>query len=81
MEPTLKNGQVIWVNHWYYLINKVEVGDVVLFEQHGKELIKRVAKIKGGAAVLVGDNKVDSLDSRAFGEVGLAKVLGKVITS
>lgn len=81
MEPTLKNGQVVWVNHWYYLINKVAVGDIVLFEQKGQELIKRVAKINGRATTLVGDNKADSLDSRTFGKVVLAKVLGKVITS
>ena len=81
MEPTLKNGQVVWVNNWPYLINKIRVGDIVIFEQDGKELIKRVAKINGKSVSLMGDNRSDSLDSRTFGEVNIEKISGKIITN
>lgn len=80
MEPTLKTGQIVWVSNWYYLINKVRVGDIVLFRKNHQELIKRVKKISRDRVFLVGDNKSDSLDSRAFGKVSSDKILGKVIT-
>lgn len=81
MEPTLKSGQVVWVNNWAYLFSSLRVGDVVIFKQNDQELVKRVAKINGQSVILVGDNKSDSLDSRTFGEMSSDKILGKVITS
>lgn len=80
MEPTLNNGQVVWVNNWAYLINKIKIGDIVVFEKNSKALIKRVAKINGKSVSLMGDNRSDSLDSRDFGKVSNDKILGKVIT-
>lgn len=80
MEPTLKNGQIVWVNQWYYPINKIMVGDTVIFEQNGKELIKRVAKIKGDQVFVTGDNKNDSQDSRNFGLIEKKKISGKVLS-
>ena len=81
MEPALKNGQIVWVNNWYYLINKIRLGDIVVFEQNGKELIKRVATINDKSVTALGDNKADSLDSQSFGEIAFDKILGKLITS
>lgn len=79
MEPTLKNGQVVWVNNWAYLINIVKVGDIVVFEKDRQELVKRVTKIVEDNIYLTGDNKSDSLDSRSFGEVNQRLIVGKVL--
>ena len=81
MEPTLKYGQIVWVNHWYFIINKIRVGDIVVFEKNGKELIKRISEISNKLVTVIGDNKADSLDSRSFGKVEINKILGKIITS
>lgn len=79
MEPTLKNGQVVWVNHWYYLINKIRVGDIAAYEFQGKLLIKRIKEVKREKVFFLGDNSNDSFDSRQFGYVDKKEVLGKVL--
>ncbi len=79
MEPTLRNGQVVWVNNWTYLINKVKVGDIVVFKKDNQELVKRVTSVSSSGVFLTGDNQKDSLDSKAFGEVSRNAIVAKVI--
>ncbi len=76
MEPTLKPGQMVWVWHWFV---KPKPGDVVVFKHAGKSFVKRVEKISGAQAFLVGDNLQDSLDSRQLGAVNLTDIIGRVI--
>lgn len=79
MEPTLNDGQVVWVFNWAYLFKIVKVFDVVVFQQGEKELIKRVKEVKDEEVILVGDNQNDSLDSRSFGSVKKSALVGQVI--
>ncbi len=82
MHPTLKHGQ-------FYLMNR----DVIDFELNhiyvidsptGVPAIKRLKDIKNNDGEILlwfeGDNKKDSIDSRNFGYLYGANVIGKVIT-
>ncbi len=79
MEPTLKSGQVVWVNNWAYLFNQLEINDIVLFKREGKDMVKKVNQIEKDKVFLIGDNQADSLDSRTFGEVSQKEIIGKVL--
>ena len=56
----------------------LKVGSVVAFPdpRNGRDrlLIKRVASVEGGQAVVLGDNPVSSTDSREFGPVLLSQI-------
>lgn len=78
MEPTLKDGQIVWVNNWHFLINKVMIGDIVVFQQRDQEFLKRVSKIGKNGVFVAGDNSTDSLDSRRFGEITFKQIRGKI---
>lgn len=45
----------------------------------GKEMIKRIQKIRGNEYFVVGDNKKESTDSRNFGWIKKDQIIGKVI--
>lgn len=79
MEPTLKTGQIVWVNNWAYFFNKVKTADVVVFKKDGQELVKRVIKVDKDEIFVTGDNKTDSLDSNNFGAVSQSLIVGKVL--
>lgn len=53
--------------------------DVVVFRHSSSIFIKRVIEIKEGQYSLEGDNKNDSLDSRAFGLIEKKDIIGKVV--
>ena len=78
MEPSLKEGQIVWVNNWSYLLSNPKVGDIVVFRFHNKELVKRITQIKIDSVEVVGDNKADSLDSKDLGSIFLKDIIGKV---
>ena len=83
MEPTLNDGDVILVSRFA----KVEKGDIVVAENNGKFIVKRVCGTEGdtvnntavgnGEYYLMGDNRSHSYDSRKFGSV--RDIRGKVI--
>jgi nickel-type superoxide dismutase maturation protease len=81
MSPTLSDSQVVLVNRFSYLFAKPELGDIVACRdpRDGRVLIKRITKIVCGRYFVSGDNKKNSTDSRKFGMIGKANVLGKVI--
>ena len=78
MEPTLRNGQIVWVNRWVYLLSKPQINDIVLFRLGDKFFVKRIAQIKKGKYFLSGDNRQDSLDSHQFGFAQQKDIVGKV---
>ena len=78
MQPSLKEGQLVWVNNWSYLFSKPKVGDIVVFRSQNKELVKRITQVKIDSVEVAGDNKTDSLDSRKFGDIPMRAVVGKV---
>jgi len=77
MEPTYHNGD-IGLAFKVYNADNINVGDVVVFQYEGIEVIKRVAEDRGTAFWVLGDNAPESFDSRDFGEVDKARIEYKV---
>lgn len=79
MNPTLKDGEAVLVDRKA----EIEVGDIVVAKhpiEQRSEIVKRVASInERGHYFLVGDNPVDSNDSRHFGAVTRDYIKGKVV--
>lgn len=76
MEPTIKNGSEILVSNIPYLFSKPKTGDIVVFNNFNKVMIKRIKKIKSDHYFLEGDNTSDTLD---VGWIGRKDILGKII--
>lgn len=75
MLPTLRDGQIVIVR----LTRNFTVGDVVTAYVSGKDVIKRITKIKDGKVYLEGDNLKHSTDSRSFGWLSDQYIEGKVV--
>lgn len=61
---------------------RVRSGDVVAVvdpRDSSRLLVKRVHRVAGGSVEVLGDNEVESTDSRTFGQVSLGAVRGRVI--
>ena len=84
MEPTLSPGDRVWVDRRAYRDRAPEPGDIVLIRRPNQpelQLIKRVVGDRLGEGYLVlGDNAAASTDSRHFGPVPAADVLGRVVS-
>ena len=75
MKPTYRNGQTIIVS----FSRQHKTGDVVVAFMNGREVLKRIKKIKNGEVYLIGDNKAESTDSRKYGWIQDRHVIGRVI--
>lgn len=59
---------------------RFKAGDVVIFEQEGKEKVKRVQEILGdGSLFLIGEHPETSTDSRHFGAIDPKNIKAKII--
>jgi nickel-type superoxide dismutase maturation protease len=79
MEPALRAGDWIVVSS---LSRPPRVGEIVLVRDPRDPehlMLKRVAAVADGACNLLGDRPEDSTDSRTFGPVPLANVLGRAL--
>jgi nickel-type superoxide dismutase maturation protease len=79
MEPALRDGDWVIVAP---LARPPRVGEIVLARDPRvpeRLVLKRVAGVKGGACMLLGDRPEESTDSRTFGPVALSEVLGRAI--
>jgi inner membrane protease subunit 1 len=79
MEPTLREGDWIVVAD---LGRPPRVGQVVLVRDPRdpeRLMLKRVAAVANGACSVLGDRPEESTDSRTFGPVPLANVLGRAL--
>ncbi len=76
MSPTLKPGDKVLTLNWFINPN---IEDIVVAKVKGKEIIKRVAKLKKDQLFLKGDNKKESTDSRTYGWINKSAIFGKVI--
>jgi nickel-type superoxide dismutase maturation protease len=76
MLPTLRQGDLVFINPSV----KPKIGDIVLFRHPFKQsvkAVKRLARITAdGRYFLVGDNILESSDSRSFGAISVKDVLG-----
>ncbi len=75
MLPRLVPGRIVVAHGW----GAVSTGDVIILVHDGLEKIKRVSRIEGGKAYVLGDNAEASTDSREFGWVNLHDIIAKVI--
>ena len=79
--PEFRDGDYVLTARVPFPSGKIKSGNVIVFRQpvHGL-LVKRVQKVlDDGTAFDVRGTQMDSTDSRNFGPVPLAQVLGKVI--
>jgi signal peptidase I len=93
MSPSIKPGTVLVVNRlvygfrlpWSgeYLVrwSAPEPGDVVIFyTPQGMIAVKRCGEVLGtGEFVALGDNSLQSFDSRSYGPVRTDSIIGKVL--
>lgn len=76
MSPALRPRQIVVAST---LFRSVKIGDIVIFRHQGIEKIKRIQAYSGDRIFVVGDNSELSTDSRQFGWIPRAAVLGRVI--
>jgi nickel-type superoxide dismutase maturation protease len=79
MEPVLRAGDWLVISR---LSRPPRVGEIVLVRDPRDPehlLLKRVASVEGGACTVLGDHPEESTDSRTFGPVQLANVLGRAV--
>jgi nickel-type superoxide dismutase maturation protease len=75
MAPTFLPGKIVFA----WRLRKPRVGDVVIVRHHHLELIKRISQIDDDRVYLLGDNPDESTDSREYGWLPTASVMGIVI--
>ena len=82
MFPLLKAGEEVLVDTKAYHHCLPEIGDLVIAwhpQQDHLRIIKRVVQVdENGDCFLMGENSLESSDSRFFGSVSLQQIIGKV---
>ncbi len=80
MNPTLNDHDFLLANMGYYRQNQPEVGDVVVLKHPFNDLviIKRIVSIVPDGIMVMGDNTIESSDSRSFGALTFDRLLGRV---
>ncbi len=82
MFPVLKEGEEVLVDTKAYHRCLPEMGDLVIAwhpHQPNLRIIKRVVRVdEKGNCFLMGENSLESSDSRSFGWVSLQQIIGKV---
>ena len=94
MEPTYREGALIFIRSYELLFRNPERGDIVaLIDNNGYRVVKRVVLGPGDwnditpgkprqlgprEYVVIGDNTNNSMDSREYGPVQLDQILGIV---
>ncbi len=82
MEPTYHNLQMVVINRWDKSYNE---GDVIVFKCKGLDavLVKRIAQRRDDGYYVLGDNSLESIDSRdnRVGIVAENDIIGKLVTN
>jgi signal peptidase I len=93
MEPAIQPGTVLVVSRLVYGIrlpwsrsylvrwSEPETGDIVIFyTPEGETAVKRCGRLAGtGEFIALGDNSLQSYDSRSYGPVSMNNIIGKVL--
>lgn len=95
MLPTLQDEQIIFVNKTAYWKNAPQNGDIVIVREpiDNIQVVKRIVGTPGTAITIEdktfilkedeyyieGDNRDNSIDSRAYGPIRSERIIGKVI--
>lgn len=95
MLPTLQDEQIIFVNKMAYWKNAPQNGDIVIVREpiDNIQVVKRIVGTPGTAITIEdktfilkedeyyieGDNRDNSIDSRAYGPIRSERIVGKVI--
>lgn len=74
MEPALHNGDIVIARNL-----KPKLSDIVIARIDGREVIKRITKIKQNSMHLSGDNLAHSTDSRNYGMINSSNITGVVV--
>jgi nickel-type superoxide dismutase maturation protease len=75
MAPAFLPGRLVFA----WRLRSPRVGDVVIVRHHHLELIKRISQIEDDRVYLLGDNPAESTDSRQYGWLPMASILGVVV--
>ena len=82
MFPLLKAGEEVLVDTKAYHRCLPKIGDLVIAwhpQQYNLRIVKRVVRVdENGKCFLMGENSLESSDSRSFGWVSLQHIIGKV---
>lgn len=76
MVPRLGPGKIVLATRWR---RKIKPGDVVIAVHNGREIIKRVERTEPNRVFVIGDNLLQSTDSRHFGWIPRREVVAKVM--
>lgn len=83
MYPLFREGDIVDVDEEAYVHALPRPGDIVLAHHPFKRdvvMLKRVDHITSeGRVFLVGDNRLESSDSRSFGALPPARLIGRVL--
>lgn len=95
MLPTLQDEQIIFVNKMAYWKNAPQNGDIVIVREpiDNIQVVKRIVGTPGTAITIEdktfilkedeyyieGDNRDNSIDSRAYGPIRSERIIGKVV--
>lgn len=78
MLPAYKEKDKVLVNRWAYILFNPKINDaVIIFKK--RIMIKRIKENKNNKFFVVGDNLLQSTDSRHFGLIEKKDILGRVI--
>lgn len=79
MLPKFKPGEYVLTFNWLFLFRKLRVGEVIVFRLNNQLMVKKIQKINGRHYFVVGENQIDSLDSKKIGLVKKEQIIGQVI--
>lgn len=76
MLPTYRSGTILLIHKYP---KTLRADDVVIFEHQQIEKIKRISSMHPETIEVLGDNRLNSTDSRAFGPIHKNSLRGKVL--
>lgn len=76
MEPEIASGSFFLASSIPYFLTEPKVGDVIVFKNKNKNIIKKLTKIEKDEYFIEGLNSSDSL---RFDPIRRSEILGKII--